>query len=525
MGGSNLEKDWQHLSNYSAWAWVERYARLNPTKVALYFQQSQITYDQLNQHARKVAHALERQGVRKGDRVAVLIPNQPEFIEILVGCNLLGAIFVPINTRLAEEEIAYILEDSNPVTFIWDSSLESKAKKAYHHVLNRKRSMFPIQIGGDSNDVAQLFEDWRDSHAPFSGHCDMWEHDVALMMYTSGTTGRPKGAMITHSNVMWNALNISADFGGGTDDVILHTAPLFHITPLSILLFGLYFGGTSVLQKNFQPVSALEAIQEHRVTFAFMVPAMWQAVTQVPHVDQYDLRSLRICPSGGAPCPQPVIEFFLNLGCTFFSAYGLTETSPCVLLLPSKYAQSKAGSVGMPVMHNEVRLVDDNDRDIALGEVGEIVVRGRNVTAGYWNQPSKTEEAMRGGWFHTGDLARQDEDGFYYIVDRKKDMIISGGENIYPTEVEQVLFRHPDIQDVAVIGVPDPKWGETVAAIVVPKADRQIKLENIRSFCDASLARYKMPTRIHMLDALPRNGVGKVSKVDLRKQFGNEPAL
>jgi len=520
-GGYNLENSWQNLTNYSAYEWAERYARLSPTKAALIFQQSEISYVQLHERSRKAAHALEHVGVRKGDRVAVLIPNQPELVEILLACNLLGAIFVPINTRLAEEEIAYILEDSNPEAFIWDSSLHSKAKEAHHRVLNRKRSMTPIQIGGDSSDGTQLYEDWRESYEPHSGHCDVWEHDVALLMYTSGTTGRPKGAMITHSNVMWNALNISVDFGGGADDVILHTAPLFHITPLSILLFGLYFGGSSVLQKNFNPVSALEAIQEHRVTFAFMVPAMWQAVTQVPNVAEYDLRSLRLCPSGGAPCPQPVIEFFLNLGCTFFSAYGLTETSPCVLLLPSKYAQVKAGSVGMPVMHNEVRLVDDNDRDVALGEVGEIVVRGRNVTAGYWNQPLKTEEAMHGGWFHTGDLARQDEDGFFYIVDRKKDMIISGGENIYPTEVEQVLFRHPDILDVAVIGVSDPKWGETVAAIVVLKAGRHIQLEDIRSFCDSLLARYKMPTRLHTVDVLPRNGVGKVAKVELRQQFGN----
>lgn len=332
----------------------------------------------MNDHPRKVASALEDLGVRKSDRVAVLIPNQPEFVEVLVGCSVLGAIFVPINTRLAEDEIAYILEDSNPEAFIWDSSLESKAKEAHRRVMNHRCSMTPIQIGGDSSDGTQLYEDWRESYEAYSGHSDIWEHDAALMMYTSGTTGRPKGAMITHSNVMWNALNISVDFGGGMDDVILHTAPLFHITPLSILLFGLYFGGSSVLQKSFHPVNALEAIQEHRVTFAFMVPAMWQAVTQVPNLAEYDLSSLRLCPSGGAPCPQPVIEFFLNL------------------------------------------------------------------------------------------------------------------------------------------------WGETVAAIVVPKAGRHIQWEDVRSFCDSSLARYKMPTRLHIVDALPRNGVGKVAKVELRHQFGNQ---
>lgn len=515
-----MERDWQHLLNYSACSWVERYSRVRPDKPALISEDANITYAELDARSRQVAAGLANLGVRKGDRVCVLLPNQPELIEILLASDRIGAILVPINTRLAPEEIAYILSDAAPEVFIWSAALADSARAA-HAKATEDRVIVPVQVEGNPSSSIRRYDTWRAGQSPYAGRTETWEHDVVLMMYTSGTTGRPKGAMLTHSNLLWNALNISVDAGGGSEDILLHTAPLFHITALAILLYGLYYGGTSVLHRSFHPVRALEAIQEQRVTFAFMVPAMWQAITQVPDLDSYDLSSLRLCPSGGAPCPQPVIEFFLRIGCNFFSAYGLTETSPLVLLLPKDYVESKAGSVGLPVLHNEVRLVDNNDRDVQPGEVGEIVVRGRNVTTGYWNQPEKTAETMRGGWFHTGDLARQDVDGFYYIVDRKKDMIISGGENIYPTEVEQVLYRHPNILDVAVVGVPDEKWGETVAAIVVTRPGTTVELEEIRSFCATSLARYKMPRRLYVIEELPRNGVGKVSKVQLRQQFGN----
>jgi fatty-acyl-CoA synthase len=342
-------------------------------------------------------------------------------------------------------------------------------------------------------------------------------------MYTSGTTGRPKGAMLTHANAVANANNyVSSGRGLHSGDVTVTAAPLFHIGGLGVMtLPGVYVGLTNVILPTFDPVAYLQAMARHRATVAFLVPAMWAALARVPDFDGYDLSSLESCLSGGAPTPLTVIDFFQSKGLPFQEGFGMTETAPAVSILDPEHVKSRAGSIGRPLQAVDARLVDDNDRDVAVGQVGELVLRGDNIFAGYWMQPDATADAFRGGWFHTGDLGRADEEGFITLVDRKKDMIISGGENVYPVEVEQVLYRHPAVREAAIFGVPDERWGETVVAAVATDADEGDQLAGeLIAWCRQRLAHFKCPTRVVWTPELPRNATGKVLKTRLRAEHG-----
>jgi fatty-acyl-CoA synthase len=327
--------------------------------------------------------------------------------------------------------------------------------------------------------------------------------------------------MLTHGNMLWNAINwLTIGTGLSGTAVTLAVAPMFHIGALgnSVLPF-LYAGATVVTVRAFDPRRTLELIGEHRVTTQFLVPSMWAALSQVPDFDSHDVSTVEFVLCGGAPCPLPVIDFYQRRGWRFLEGFGMTETAPCALLLDADFVVSHAGSVGRPFMHVDVRLVDDEEHDVAVGEVGEVVMRGPNIFAGYWARPDETAEAMRGGWFHSGDLGRTDSDGFVTLVDRKKDMIISGGENIYPIEVEQVLFGHSAVLDVAVIGTPDERWGETVVAVVVRRPDTDVEAEELIGFARDRIAHYKCPRRVEFRDELPRTATGKVLKRDLREQY------
>jgi acyl-CoA synthetase (AMP-forming)/AMP-acid ligase II len=357
---------------------------------------------------------------------------------------------------------------------------------------------------------------------------DIDPRDVHGIMYTSGTTGRPKGAMLTHANAIANAIN-NATFGRGLrlGDLTLTAAPMFHIGGLGVhTLPLLYVGGTTVIQPGFVPEHVLAGMAQHRATVQFLVPAMWAAITRVPDFDRYDLSSLEACVSGGAPTPLPVLDFFAAKGVPFQEGFGMTETAPSVSVLDADHVREKAGSIGRPLPSVEARLVDDTDREVPPGTVGELVLRGDNIFAGYWMLPAATDEAFRGGWFHTGDLGRADEEGFITLVDRKKDMIISGGENVYPVEVEQVLARHPAVLEAAVFGVPDARWGETVvAAVAVSEGDAADSVsDDLMSWCRERMAHFKCPTRVELLDALPRNATGKVLKTQLRLTYGGQGA-
>lgn len=507
--------------------WVMKRAELSADKVALIFQGETLTYAELNRRVNRLAHSLMSLGVRRGDRVAVLLFNCPQFIEIVFACAKIGAIVVPINYRLSPPEVKFILHDSGSHLVIYHTALSALLAPIIDETEVIHRISIPFPPPGFSTAAAdQLsshdYEEMLQSMAETEPALPVSEHDPHLMMYTSGTTGYPKGALLTHRNTTWNAIHSFLNKDAlQADDVVLTVAPLFHIGGLSVhTLPALYKGATVVLLPHFDPVAVLETIQTYQVNVLFLVPAMWQAIMAVPDFEKYNLSSLRDLVSGGAPCPLTVIQFFQERGFKFLEGFGMTETAPGVMILTSEDAVRKHGSVGRPLMHVKARIVDDEDRDVPPGEVGELVLQGPNICAGYWHRPEANEEAFRGGWFHTGDLARQDEEGYFYIVDRKKDMLISGGENIYSPEVEQVLFRHPKVADAAVIGVPDEKWGEVPAAIVVLKPGAgTLTLEELAAHCEGQLARYKIPKILRIVDELPRNATGKVLKRQLREQF------
>jgi len=496
--------------------WLDRRVFLDPDKTAVIHQEKSFTYREFNSRVNKLGNALAGLGVRKGDRVAGLMLNSSEFMETYFAAAKLGAIFVPLNFRLAAPEVAYILEDCTPRVVVYHSLFKPlvdsihNSVSVYHYVC--------VEEAGD------LFYEQLLAGAPDTPVIsDVEPGDVQLMMYTSGTTGRPKGAMLTHNNTLWNAIQGINMVPMNGDDITLTVAPLFHIGGLNILTTPtLYLGGTVVFKEKFDPADCLSAIKEHKVTSLFLVPAMWLALTQVPDFDCYDLSSLRFGISGGAPCPLTVIEFFQQRGIIFLEGFGMTETAPDVCILRAKEAARKNGSVGLPMPHLEAKIFDDEDQEVVPGDVGELVLRGPNICRGYWNNYQATQEAFRGGWFHTGDLARQDDEGFFYIVDRKKDMIISGGENIYPVEVEQVLFRHPQILEVAVVGVPDEKWGEKPVAVVALKPGKTASAEEILNFAADKLARFKLPREVHFVEQLPRNATGKVLKTTLRQQLSDQ---
>jgi fatty-acyl-CoA synthase len=350
--------------------------------------------------------------------------------------------------------------------------------------------------------------------------------EVALIMYTSGTTGRPKGAMLTHGNLWWNNVNALHTLDILQDDVTLVVAPLFHIGGLNVTtLVTWQRGGEVVLHRSFEPGACLEAIASHGVTTMFGVPAMLMFMSQHPGFGEADLTSLRMVVCGGAPVPEALIKIYIGVGVPINQGYGLTETAPLVTFLTPEFALAKVGSAGQAPLFTEVRLAGGEGGETAEPLArGEVCVRGPNVMKGYWNQPEATAAAIDGeAWFHTGDLGYVDEDGFLYIVDRVKDMVLTGGENVYPAEVEGALFQHPAVADVAVVGVPDERWGETVVAVAVAKENASLTLEDLRDVAGRSLARYKLPTRLEVVDALPRNPAGKILKFELRERLGAGP--
>ncbi|QQK74576.1 o-succinylbenzoate--CoA ligase [Salicibibacter cibarius] len=497
-------------------SWIVKHCNRFADKTAIVYKEKQFTYEQLNVRVNRLAHALLDIGVRKGDRVDALLFNTNEMLEAMFACAKIGAIYVPINFRLSVDEVEYIVRDSSPHHFIYDERMKPLVDQL------RERMTFIsdwIHVGQHPHkrdlQYDQLLAGSKDEEPGF----DIGLDDVHMMMYTSGTTGNPKGAMISHGNTLWNAINSIHFRSIDAEDTTLAVAPMFHIGAMGVSATPLlYKGGTVVLEDQFDPRAVLELVQTEKLSSLFMVPAMWMAMTQVPNFDDYDLSSIKYNISGGAPCPITVIEFFQQRNIPFYEGFGLTETAPSVSLLDPENSFRKNGSIGKPLFHVEVKIIDHHGRQVPTGEVGELLIKGPNVFVGYWNQPEKTKEALQNGWFHSGDLATFDDEGFLYIVDRKKDMVISGGENVYPIEVEQVLFRHPNIKEAGVVGVPDEKWGETPKAFVVLEDKNQtLTLEDIESFCEGKLARFKIPKVIEIIEELPRNATGKVLKMALRK--------
>ena len=508
-------------------SWVRGRAALAPERVALVEHERSVTYGEFDERTNRTARMLLGLGVRRGDRVGVLLLNSVAFLEVTFATAKLGAIVVPINFRLQGLEVGYILGDAGCDVFVYHRPLAALARSGADGSDGRVRHRVVVDAPPAWPDAGEPLVDGELAYEQLVGAAaadtvamDVDPRDVHGIMYTSGTTGRPKGAMLTHANAIANARHsMLQSRQPRPSDVTVTAAPMFHIGGLGVhSLPFVYVGAKNVIVPAFDPAGFVAAMAEHRATIEFLVPAMWAAITRLPNFDDHDLSALDTCISGGAPTPLPVIEFFNDRGISFQEGFGMTETAPSVSVLDPDHIREKLGSIGQPIFGIVCKFVDDDDREVPTGEVGELVMRGPNIFAGYWMLPEATADAFRGGWFHSGDLGKVDDEGYMTLVDRKKDMVITGGENVYPVEVEQVLVRHPAVREVAIFGLPDERWGETVVAAVA--LDTPIEVSELIAYARERLAHFKCPTRVEILDELPRNATGKVLKTNLRATYG-----
>jgi fatty-acyl-CoA synthase len=491
--------------------WFRERALRTPERRALHFEGRDWSYGAMQREIEDCAGRLAALGIKAGDRVAFLGLNQPMFLFAMFASARLGAIFVPLNFRLTGPELAFMIEDCAASALIVDDAHRAVIEPQVPRLGLLKAVL-----------AAERETEWLEGAAPATSPARANEDDVALIMYTSGTTGRPKGAMLTHGNIWWNNASGMHTLDMLADDVTLVPAPIFHIGGLNVTMLAAFQkGALVVLQRAFDPGRALADIAAHKVTTMFGVPAMFLFMAQAPSFAETDLSTIRALVVGGAPCPVPVLKIYLARGVMMQQGYGLTETSPMVSFLAPEYALTKVGSSGRTPMFVDVKIVDSDGREISAPRAqGEILVRGPNVTKGYWGLPEATAKAIDAdGWFHTGDAGFFDEEGFLTISDRIKDMIITGGENVYPAEIESQLMRCPAIAEVGVIGEPDSQWGERVVAVAALKPGTSLTLEELRAFAEESLAHFKLPKRLEIVKALPRNATGKILKYQLRQTF------
>ena len=507
---------------------LTRHALMQPDATALRFLGKTTTWGELDRRVTALADALARRGVAFGDRVLILMLNRPEFIESVLAANRLGAIAVPVNFRMTPPEIAFLVGDCQARVVITEPVLVAVATA----VRQLDPTLADVVVAGGSPDDGLLgYEDLVSEDGLPADPVDVPNDAPALIMYTSGTTGRPKGAVLTHANVagqaMTNLFTTGADLN---HDVGFVGVPLFHIAGVGNTITGLLLGRPTVLYPvgAFDPGTLLDVLQAEGVTGLFLVPAQWQAVCAAQRANPRRL-VLRTLSWGAAPASDTLLHDMADTfpGTQILAAFGQTEMSPVTCMLLGDDAIRKLGSVGKVIPTVSARVVDEQMNDVARGQVGEIVYRAPTLMAGYWNNPAATAEAFAGGWFHSGDLVRQDDEGYVWVVDRKKDMIISGGENVYCAEIENVLAAHPLIAEAAVIGRPHPKWGEVPVAVVALAASgasgrNGLTLAELDEFLAERLARYKHPKALEVVEALPRNPAGKVVKTELRIRFGSE---
>lgn len=497
-----------------------------PNKEAIYDVRKNVryTYKEWSLQVNQLANALLNEGVKKGDRVSTFLFNTEELATAFFACSKIGAIFNPINFRLMSEEVAYILTDAAPKVVLFEKALEPVISA----IENRFDAISFWYIDKDTPSYAASYKGMVSTASSEDMNIVIDETDIYAIMYTSGTTGRPKGVLHTHRNITEQSLIVVSSTRLEETDVGLVTAPMFHCAELHCaFLPRVHIGGTNVILHHFQPKMVLELIEKEKITKFFAAPTMWNMILQ-EDITQYDLSSLKLGLYGAAPmAPALVHACHEMLGISLVQAYGMTEMGPAITFLTEKDQLTKAGSAGQACLNHDIRIVrtredgpSDPDDIVQIGETGEIIVQGPCMMKGYYNRPEATEKAMYKGWYHSGDIGYLDKDGYLWVNDRVDDMIISGGENIYPREIEDVLHAHPGILDVAIVGEPDHHWGETVTAFVVKKDPNITELE-LDEYCKNSdkLANYKRPRKYIFLEALPRNASGKIQKFVLRKQM------
>jgi len=501
--------------------WLARRAVLSRDKVAVIDSATgaELTYRQFDERATRLANYLRATaGVRSGDCVAVLSMNRAGILEAFFAAAKLTAVLAPLNYRLTASELAYILGDCQPKLLLYE--------KAFADVVRElcRRGVVRHALAFDDEAAGVCYEQALADASSTRIEVEAFDPEMpALIIYTSGTTGHPKGAVLSHRMLAWNSINTNLSWDIVSTDITTVHAPLFHTGGFNVLTLPLLHIGASVcVLPTFDATRVLEVIERHRCTIFFGVPTMFQMMLEAPRFATTDFSSVRYFISGGAPCPVPLIEAYQRRGVSFVQGYGLTEVGPNCFKLGLEDAVRKAGSIGFPMMHSAARIIDSGGGDVASNEVGELLLRGGHVCSGYWRNDEATAAALRDGWFHTGDLARRDEEGYYYIAGRAKDMIISGGENIYPAEVEAVLHAHPAVAAAALVGLPDAKWGEVPIAVIIKRDAATVTPAEIIEFCATRLARYKLPKQILFVEEFPLSASGKVLKRTLKESVENK---
>ncbi|HHW35883.1 MAG TPA: long-chain-fatty-acid--CoA ligase [Bacillales bacterium] len=490
---------------------LKRSVRKFPDSNAYIFKDKSVTYKELNQQVEQLAAGLSAQGIRKGDGVALILGNNPEFLIAYYGILRLGAFVVPINPLFTQGEIHYILENSQAKVVIAHVSLEPKLSG-----IKKQLENLQLIIYTETEDEEWTWERLMNSSMNIYGSPSINEEDLAVILYTSGTTGKPKGAMLSHRNLVSNADAISQLLELQNEDRVVAVLPMFHVFCMTICLNAPIACGATVLTlPKFSPLDVVNTIRERKATVFAGVPTMYSFIYQLSEISAEDFSFIRMCISGGASIPVELLQKFENkFNVSILEGYGLSETSPLVAINPLKGTR-KPGSIGINIPGVKSKVVNEEGKELSRGEVGELVVQGANVMKGYLGMPEATAATLIDRWFYTGDLATMDEEGYIYIVDRKKDIIIVGGYNVYPREVEEVLYKHPAVVEASVIGIPDGEYGEKVKAYVTVK-DEQITTNEIIQFCQERLVKYKIPSQVEFLKELPKNSTGKILRRELR---------
>lgn len=482
--------------------WVHKRAFISPDRIAMSGKIRSYTYVELSGKINEMAILLKyKYHLEKGDRIAILANNREEYIIAYFSIAQLGLVAVPLNIRLTAKELEFQVRDSGVKAIIYETETAGLYKEL--SAFYRFESALSFD---DSMNVDVNFYPYTENQVD----CSL---DPYIICYTSGTTGRPKGAVLTQENMFWNAINNQTAIDITSKDKTIVLLPLFHIGGIGLFAFPTIFaGGEIVVPGKFNPDQAIKSIEENQVTLVMGVPAIHDAIRKSALFETANFDSVRWFYSGGAPCPEELIHTFLDRGLPFGQGFGMTETSPTIFMLSKEDYKRKAGSIGKPALYCEISIVDDEGHPVAQGEIGELLIKGPHVMKEYWGLPDVTENTIRNGWLHSGDLIRQDEEGFVYMAGRKKDMIISGGENVYPLEVEQVMNKLKGVNESAVIGVEDKKWGEVPIAFVSLDADTTIKKDDLLTHCKQQLGKYKVPKQIIILKELPKNAAGKIDK-------------